>query len=78
MGRRQTVSYKRMKDEYVLLSGLNPKEVKELYTQRANQPESFKNPDKSEVSDLINGMNENGIWIEDLSVFQHGQRICSS
>jgi PelA/Pel-15E family pectate lyase len=68
-GRRQTVSYMRMKNEYDLLSTLNPDEVKELYTQRANQPEFFKNPDKSEVSDLINGINENGIWIEDLSVF---------
>ncbi len=68
-GRRQTVDYQKMKNEYNLLSGLNPEEVKELYTRRANQPESFKNPDKSEVSDLINDMNENGIWIEDLSVF---------
>ncbi len=69
MGRRQTVSYKKMKDEYELLFGLNPEEVKELYTQRANQPESFKNPNKSNVIDLIKGMNENGTWIEDLSVF---------
>lgn len=68
-GRRQKVDYQKMKIEYDLLSGLNPEEVKELYNQRADQPESFKNPDKSKVIDLINGMNENGIWIEDLSVF---------
>jgi len=68
-GRKQTVDFLKMKNEYDLLLTLNPQEVKELYKQRANQPESFKNPEKSEVVDLMNGMNENGIWVEDLSVF---------
>ena len=58
-----------MKNEYDLLSTLTSDEVKELYKQRANQTESFKNPDKNKIIDMVNGMNEDGIWMEDLSVF---------
>jgi len=68
-GRKRTVDYLKMKNEYDLLSGLDENQAKELYKQRSNQPEPYKNPDKSEVIDLIKGMSENGIWIEDLSVF---------
>jgi len=68
-GRKQNVNYRSMKNEFELLSSLNPHEVKELRVQRSGQPKSYLNPGKREVIDLINGMNENGIWIEELSVF---------
>jgi PelA/Pel-15E family pectate lyase len=68
-GRKQKVPFAKLKNEYELLSSLRPQEVRDLYVQRSKQPKTYRNPDESEVIKLINGMNENGIWIEDLKVF---------
>lgn len=68
-GRKQNVSFLKMKKEYELLCSLSPRELDDLYVQRSTRSRTFKTPDAGEVIELINGMNENGLWIEDLSVF---------
>jgi PelA/Pel-15E family pectate lyase len=68
-GRKQNVSFMNMKNEYELLSSLSAQELHDLYVQRSAQTSTVKNPDESEVIELIHGMNEHGIWMEDLAVF---------
>lgn len=68
-GRRQSVDYDHLKKTYDLITGVAPGEEEELYDQLYRQTGSNKKPDSDEVLDLLNTRNENGIWIEDISVF---------
>jgi hypothetical protein len=68
-GRTQPVNYAELKREFDQVSKLKSGEEIKLYAQRNKNVKKYPDPDKNKVIQLINGMNENGIWIEDLSVF---------
>jgi PelA/Pel-15E family pectate lyase len=68
-GRKANVEYAKLKNDFTLLSNLKPGEERKLYDQRYKRTRSLPNPDKSKVLQLISSMNKNGVWIEDLSVF---------
>ena len=68
-GRTQTVNYSRLKKEFDMVSALNPGSEKQMFNKMYRNPKSYKKPDKETVAKLIRGMNENGVWMEDLSVF---------
>jgi len=68
-GRTQPVNYAELKREFNQVSKLKSGEEIKLYAQRNKNVKKYPDPDKNKVIQLINGMNENGIWIEDLSVF---------
>jgi hypothetical protein len=67
-GRKQNVDYARLKDDFELILNIEPGKEKELYHEFYKKQESSK-PDMNIVSQILNSTNENGIWVEELTVF---------
>jgi PelA/Pel-15E family pectate lyase len=67
-GRKANVDFVNLKKEYTLLSALKPGEEKAAFNQRYRRTRSYGNPDKSKVLQLIGTLNNDGVWMEDLSV----------
>ncbi len=67
-GRRQTVNYQQLKKDFEFVSNLKPGEERYWYYQWYREPESPDKPDFERIRQLISEINENGIWIEDISV----------
>jgi len=68
-GRRQSVDYVSLKENYDLISGVMPGEEKMLYDKLYRQSDSNKRPNIEKIIDLLESRNSNGVWIEDVSVF---------
>jgi hypothetical protein len=67
-GRKANVDYANLKKEYTLLAGLKQGEERKRFNQLYKRPKSYRNPNKSKVAQLLDTMNKDGIWMEDLSV----------
>ncbi len=68
-GRRQSVDFVSLKNTYDMITGLEPGKEGELYDKLYRQEDDSGKPDKDEVLLLLNSRNQNGIWIEDITVF---------
>ena len=67
-GRKQDVDYVKLKADFDQFSKLKPGQEHEMFMKRYRQAKGYPKTDKNKVRELIGKMNQNGIWIENLSV----------
>lgn len=67
-GRKQNVEFKRLESDFARCSKIEPGKEREWYNKIFKQQAIFSRPDDKSIIQILNSRNENGIWVENLTV----------
>ncbi len=67
-GRTQNVNFATLKSDFERCSKIQPGEEKDWYKRLYKKQETISKPDNNALLQLLSSRNENGIWIENVSV----------